>query len=345
MSCPPDRASRCGSTAAVTHRGEAQSARASAARHGAAPADGPVTAWFFRPMRDGPHSLRWGRDGKRDPLSVGRAARSRSAGARVARLGPRRRPRRQLRPRERVPRGHAVATGRPRRGRHAGVPPAAPAYAPAELGRDRLRTGHRGRRRLHRRPPGRVRQPVLDGIPAGAPLRAVPLGVRPRGGARLAGRTERLRRRAIAGDSPTSAEASIGLVLLVFPAVLGASVRFWSTSRLRELDQVRLREREQLARELHDTVAHHVSAMVIRAQAGRVVAGSRPEAAVEALEIIEAEGSRTLAEMRSMVGALRERRRRRARPAERDRRHRAARALPGRRSPTSRCTCPATWPG
>jgi signal transduction histidine kinase len=101
-------------------------------------------------------------------------------------------------------------------------------------------------------------------------------------------------------------EALIGFVILLFPAVLGASVRFWTTSRSRELDQVRLREREQLARELHDTVAHHVSAMVIRAQAGRVVAVSDPDAAVEALKVIEAEGSRTLAEMRSLVGALRE---------------------------------------
>jgi signal transduction histidine kinase len=111
----------------------------------------------------------------------------------------------------------------------------------------------------------------------------------------------------IARDHTNVAEAGIGFVIMVFPAVLGASARFWATSRLRELDQVRLREREQLARELHDTVAHHVSAMVIRAQAGRVVAESRPAAAVDALKIIEAEGSRTLAEMRAMVGALRER--------------------------------------
>jgi signal transduction histidine kinase len=102
-------------------------------------------------------------------------------------------------------------------------------------------------------------------------------------------------------------EAAAGFVFLMFPAVLGALVRSWTTSRTREIDQMRMREREQLARELHDTVAHHVSAMVIRAQAGRVVAESRPGAAVEALKIIEAEGSRTLAEMRTMVGALRER--------------------------------------
>lgn len=97
-----------------------------------------------------------------------------------------------------------------------------------------------------------------------------------------------------------------GFVVLTLPAVLGLSVRFRSTTRVRELEQVRLRERELLARELHDTVAHHVSAMVIRAQAGRVVAASSPAAAVEALQIIEVEGSRTLSEMRAMVGALRD---------------------------------------
>jgi signal transduction histidine kinase len=111
----------------------------------------------------------------------------------------------------------------------------------------------------------------------------------------------------LARDHSNLIESAIGLVILVFPAAIGTAVRFWSTSRTRELDQVRLREREQLARELHDTVAHHVSAMVIRAQAGRVVAEAHPEAAVDALRIIEAEGSRTLAEMRTMVAALRDR--------------------------------------
>ncbi len=111
----------------------------------------------------------------------------------------------------------------------------------------------------------------------------------------------------IASDFNGFGEAAAGFVFLMFPAVLGALVRFWTTSRTREIDQVRLREREQLARELHDIVAHHVSAMVIRAQAGRVVAPSDPGAALDALRVIEDEGSRTLAEMRIMVGALRDR--------------------------------------
>lgn len=109
-----------------------------------------------------------------------------------------------------------------------------------------------------------------------------------------------------AADFTNLLEAVVGLAFLLLPAAVGASVRFQATSRLRELDQVKLREREQLARELHDTVAHHVSAIAIRAQAGRVVAASRPAAALDALEVIEAEASRTLTEMRAMVGALRQ---------------------------------------
>jgi len=105
-------------------------------------------------------------------------------------------------------------------------------------------------------------------------------------------------------DTPVGEEIG-GLVFLLMPAVIGASVRFWKTARERQLERMRSHERERLARELHDTVAHHVSAMVIRAQAGRVVAGADPAAAVEALEGVEEEGARTLEEMRAMVATLR----------------------------------------
>ncbi|MEU0092156.1 sensor histidine kinase [Kribbella sp. NPDC006257] len=106
-------------------------------------------------------------------------------------------------------------------------------------------------------------------------------------------------------DTTGLGESIAGSMFLLFPATLGAAIRYWSTARLREFDQVRLREREQLARELHDTVAHHVSAIAIRAQAGRVVAATDPSAALDALIIIETEASRTLAEMRTMVAGLR----------------------------------------
>ncbi|MFE3287531.1 histidine kinase, partial [Streptomyces sp. NPDC059233] len=100
----------------------------------------------------------------------------------------------------------------------------------------------------------------------------------------------------VTADEIPAAEQVGGFVFLSLPGLIGAAVRFWGTARERQLEQVRSREREQLARELHDTVAHHVSAMVIIAQAGRVLAGTDPSAAVEALEGVEEEGARTLEE-------------------------------------------------
>ena len=96
-----------------------------------------------------------------------------------------------------------------------------------------------------------------------------------------------------------------GALILLFAAALGAAFRYRSSARVHGRDQAKLREREQLARELHDTVAHHVSAIAIQAQAGRTVAESRPEAVLDALVVVEKEASRALTEMRTIVGALR----------------------------------------
>ena len=106
-------------------------------------------------------------------------------------------------------------------------------------------------------------------------------------------------------DPSDPASTAAGFVFLLFPAALGASVRFQARWRRRDLDEAKLLEREQLARELHDAVAHHVSAIVIQAQAGRLLATSDNDAAQRALATIESEASRTLDEMRSIVGALR----------------------------------------
>ena len=96
-----------------------------------------------------------------------------------------------------------------------------------------------------------------------------------------------------------------GAAVLMASMALGVTARSQHDQRHRRLEQVKAEERVGLARELHDTVAHHVSAIAIQAQAGRALATSRPAASVEALEVIEAEASRALAEMRAMVRVLR----------------------------------------
>jgi signal transduction histidine kinase len=101
------------------------------------------------------------------------------------------------------------------------------------------------------------------------------------------------------------ADAVGELAVLSAAAAVGAAFRFRARARTREFDQVKLLERERLARELHDSVGHHVSAMAIRAQAGLATSGTHPDAATDALRIIEAEASRALAEMRAMVRVLR----------------------------------------
>ncbi|WFE39269.1 histidine kinase [Micromonospora sp. WMMD998] len=106
---------------------------------------------------------------------------------------------------------------------------------------------------------------------------------------------------------PTSpAEKAAGYGFFLFSAALGAAVRYRTRSHDRDIEQVRLRQRNELARELHDTVGHHVSAIAVQAQAGRALAAADPKRALATLVTIEEEASRTLREMRALVGALRD---------------------------------------
>jgi len=95
-------------------------------------------------------------------------------------------------------------------------------------------------------------------------------------------------------------------VYLLVPAIVAASIRLKNAADQRAKEHIRLAERDQLARQLHDTVAHHVSAIAIQAQAGLAQAQINKEAPLDALKVIEEAASRTLAEMRLIVSALRE---------------------------------------
>ena len=75
--------------------------------------------------------------------------------------------------------------------------------------------------------------------------------------------------------------------------------------RADEARQAVASERARIARELHDVVAHHVSMMVVQAEAGPVAVEHDPARATGAFEAIAATGRQALVEMRRLLGMLR----------------------------------------
>src|SRR5690606_4994190 len=65
-------------------------------------------------------------------------------------------------------------------------------------------------------------------------------------------------------------------------------------------------ERNRIARELHDIVAHSVSVMTIQASAARRNLETRPAEAAAMLENIERTGRQTMDELRQVLGVLRD---------------------------------------
>jgi signal transduction histidine kinase len=65
------------------------------------------------------------------------------------------------------------------------------------------------------------------------------------------------------------------------------------------------RERERIASELHDVVAHALGAMTIQASAARRLAGKDPERASAAFLAVEETGRAALTELRTLLGVLR----------------------------------------
>lgn len=107
-------------------------------------------------------------------------------------------------------------------------------------------------------------------------------------------------------DDPSEATFAVLCALGWGGAVgIGFLLRDAETRRQAALEEVRAAERMELARELHDVVAHHVTGIIVAAQAAAVVAKTRPEEVDNALAAIEAAGSDALAAMRRMVSVLR----------------------------------------
>ncbi|MFC9483206.1 sensor histidine kinase [Streptomyces griseus] len=109
----------------------------------------------------------------------------------------------------------------------------------------------------------------------------------------------------------------IGLVTFI-PALTGVSVRSHrtaadaarlaaaQTARLAEMDRTQavIAERARMARELHDMVANHLSAVAIHSTAALSI--DDPETSRNALKVIRENSVEGLAEMRRLIGLLRE---------------------------------------
>jgi len=78
------------------------------------------------------------------------------------------------------------------------------------------------------------------------------------------------------------------------------------SEREHEARAIEARTRNQIARELHDVVAHSLSVMVVQAEGGYALASKKPEAAAAALGTIATTGREALGEMRRIVAVLRE---------------------------------------
>lgn len=103
--------------------------------------------------------------------------------------------------------------------------------------------------------------------------------------------------------------------LFLTAAVLGGTAAAWALGRYRATrtawigalaERGAADERRRIAREMHDVVAHSLAVMVAQAEGGRMVVADQPERAPQILESIATSGREALAEMRGLLGVLRD---------------------------------------
>jgi signal transduction histidine kinase len=111
-----------------------------------------------------------------------------------------------------------------------------------------------------------------------------------------------------AADSPGAVEAQALIGVLAWTAVVGTGLwlRYQDEQRQAAVAAVRQEVRLDLARELHDVVAHHITGLVVQTQAARLTAAQRPETVGPSLAGIETAGAAALAALRRVVGLLRD---------------------------------------
>jgi signal transduction histidine kinase len=108
--------------------------------------------------------------------------------------------------------------------------------------------------------------------------------------------------------SPVALLAVPAALLWGAAVALGLILRDADTRKESELADVRSSERLQLARELHDLIAHHVSGIVVTAQAAKAIAENPSATTQDPVVVyteIEQAGTEALTATRQLVGMLR----------------------------------------
>ncbi len=88
--------------------------------------------------------------------------------------------------------------------------------------------------------------------------------------------------------------------------LLGAFVRVRAEQRATLTQRVAAQERQRIASELHDVVAHGVSVMVLQAEGAAEVVAQDPLRAQQAMEQVAQTGRSALVELRRALGVLRD---------------------------------------
>ncbi|WP_416974815.1 sensor histidine kinase [Streptomyces sp. 4F14] len=118
------------------------------------------------------------------------------------------------------------------------------------------------------------------------------------------------------GDPRTLGSCFVLFICIVAFTSLGAYLRLLHARRERTIVEVRQGERLELARDLHDFIAHHVTGMIVQANAALAVHATSPEKVEPILHTIARSGSETLDSMRRLVHVLREEERGGIRPGD-----------------------------
>ncbi|WP_406491367.1 histidine kinase [Streptomyces sp. NBC_01604] len=118
------------------------------------------------------------------------------------------------------------------------------------------------------------------------------------------------------GDPRTLGSCFVLFIFVVGGTSLGAYLRLLQARRARAIVEVRHGERLELARDLHDYIAHHVTGMIVQANAALAVHQTAPDKVEPILKNIARSGSETLASMRRLIHVLREEERGGPRPGE-----------------------------